>query len=142
MLNLRQSLQGLYMKTWLMMGLLMVNLNGFAKEALETTIINGTLAFTTNIIPAHGAVVVYCTFDLPAIESQEFYAYVTPYVGTFTDIQATQAFYGQVSIGSKVYMPTNSKTLKISIIGVTQSNEAILVDLSHMPNAATVSCQF
>lgn len=130
------------MKAWLMIGLCIVQMHAFAKEALETTVIDGTLAFSTNLIPARGSVVVYCTFDLPAIQAQEFYAYVTSYVGTFSDIQATQAFYGQVSIGSKVYMPTNSKTLKISIIGVTQSNEAILVDLSHMPSVTTVSCQY
>lgn len=128
-----------------------IHLNSYAKETLESTVSGPIVSFSTGTIPEHASVRVDCDFNMHKNYAEEFYAYVTPYAGTFhimahefSSVPHPQSFYKE--IGSKVYMPqsswSNQYQKSISIIGVTQNNESIIIDLSHAPSRMTVSCSY
>ena len=140
------------MKKLIIVFLCLININSYAKEKLEPTVSGKIVSFSTVTIPERASVRVYCDFDMNKGYAEEFYAYVTPYAGNFNimayvtaQLPHNKTFFEE--IGSKVYMsqstwgPDSGKK-SITIVGVTQNNEAIIIDLSHTPSTTTVSCNY
>ena len=139
------------MRRLIIVFLCLININSYATERLDTTISGRTFSFSTATIPERASVRVYCEFDMKKdYDTGEFYAYVTPYAKNFHVMAYIDESYTSDSqeileeIGSKVYMlarkSTRLRKKRISIVGVTQNNEAIIIDLSHTPLATTVNC--
>ncbi|MDF1828112.1 MAG: hypothetical protein P1U39_07515 [Legionellaceae bacterium] len=106
--------------------------------------------FSTQSIPAQGSVVVRCEVKLPDFYRDHFAFYVSPKHGDFGQIKE-QYFYEKrfvsIPLGSKIYTtnyqygyPLNTTIFYIT--RVKQSNEAIVIDLTHMPDGTTANCTF
>lgn len=136
--------------------LLMVSMGVFAvspaREALDIIPSKqaNEVVFSTNSIPAQGSVVVRCDVKLPHFYSEHFAFYVSPQYGDFGQIKE-QYFSGKnfisIPVGSKIYTTNNQYgyALNSTIVYITrvkQSNEAIVIDLSHMPDGTTADCTF
>ena len=109
---------------------------------------------STMNIPERAAVTLHCKVTLPHYYHSKFNFYVVPQAGDFGtiegkyDIGHMSAIPQETSslqvIGSKIYT-TNSSSDNSSVFTITQvkqNNEAIVMDLSAMPNNTTVSCSY
>lgn len=105
---------------------------------------------STMKVPARGSVVLSCEVKLPRYSSLVYDFYVSPRVGNFGPIEARFVLkdaYIVRTIGSKIYT-TNNQYLAAPdstffyITDVKQSNQAVVVDLSHMPIGTTANCSF
>jgi hypothetical protein len=106
---------------------------------------------STMNIPERAAVTVHCQVTLPHYYKSKFNLYVVPQAGDFGTIEGKYNI-GHMSpipqetsvlqvIGSKIYT-TNSSSDNSSVFTIThvkQNNEAIVMDLSTMPDGTTVS---
>jgi|GEM_PF-1815023 len=105
---------------------------------------------STKSIPAQGTVVVRCDVKLPRFYSEHFAFYVSPKHGDFGQIKEqyfTEKVFNSIPIGSKIYTTNNQYGYALNstifyITRVKQSNEAIVMDLSHMPDGTTANCTF
>jgi len=105
---------------------------------------------STNNIPARGSVVLSCEVKLPRYSSLTYSFYVSPRSGDFGPIEARfilKDSYIVRTIGSKIYTTNNQyqaapDSTFFYITQVKQSNRAVVMDLSYMPQGATVSCGF
>lgn len=105
---------------------------------------------STANIPARGSVVLSCEATLPHFSPLTYSFYVSPRAGDFGPIEVRFRLndaYIVRTIGSKIYT-TNNQYLAAPnatffyITQVKQSNQAVVVDLSHMPEETTVNCTF
>mgnify|MGYP006000104281 CR=1 len=111
---------------------------------------------STQDIPNKAAVVVHCRVSLPWYYTipPTNYLYVVPQAGLFGQIEHTYAvenfswfFDSSVdsvseSTDSKILPPPDSSSFNFSITQVKQANEAIIIDLNHIPYDTTTSCWF
>lgn len=123
-----------------------------AREALD--MIPNTelqqIMFSTQSIPAQGSVVVRCDVKLPGFYSEHFVFYVSPKQGDFGQIKEqyfSEKRFVSIPIGSKIYTTNNQYGYALNstifyITRVKQSNEAIVIDLKHMPDGTTANCTF
>jgi hypothetical protein len=137
--------------------LLSSSLTAFAiapvREALDLIQYNELkkeMLFSTQSIPAQGTVVVRCDVKLPRFYSEHFAFYVSPKNGDFGQIKEqyfTEKRFTSIPIGSKIYTTNNQYGYALNstifyITRVKQSNEAIVIDLTHMPDGTTANCTF
>jgi len=124
-----------------------------AREALDLIQSDDSkkeVVLSTQTIPAQGAVVVRCDVKLPRFYSEHFVFYVSPKHGDFGQIREqyfTEKRFTSIPIGSKIYTTNNQYGYALNstifyITRVKQSNEAIVLDLSHMPDGTTANCTF
>ncbi|MDF1684747.1 MAG: hypothetical protein P1U36_08845 [Legionellaceae bacterium] len=115
------------------------------------------LVFTTDAIPNKAEVVVHCHISLPwYYYSQEGeYIYVVPQSGNFGQIENTYAvetysWFSDISnidilhefTDSKISPHPDNTSFSFSITQVKKTNQAILIDLSHIPYETTTNCWF
>lgn len=131
--------------------LCLLSINSYAREKLMPTISGRVFSFSTVTIPERASVAVKCFFDMHKDYTEEFYAYVTPYAGKFHVMEEICRGKGGCNtneIGSKVYMPRPGWLFQIysmktiTITGVSQATESIIIDLTHTPSKTTVDCSY
>ena len=122
-----------------------------AREALDLIQhddLKKEVMLSTQNIPNRGTVVVRCDVRLPRFYTEHFAFYVSPKHGDFGQINEqyfTEKVFNSIPIGSKIYTTNNQYALNSTIFYITrvkQSNEAIVMDLSHMPDGTTANCTF
>ncbi|MDF1684100.1 MAG: hypothetical protein P1U36_05540 [Legionellaceae bacterium] len=123
-----------------------------AREALDMIQSSNPkeVMLSTQSIPAQGSVVVRCDVKLPNFYREHFAFYVSPKNGDFGQIKEqyfTEKVFNSIPIGSKIYTSNNQYGYALNstifyITRVKQSNEAIVMDLSHMPDGTTANCTF
>ena len=105
---------------------------------------------STRNIPAEGTVVVRCDVTLPRFNSEHFIFYVSPMHGDFGQVNEqyfSDKGFVSIPIGSKIRTTNNQYVSALEstlfyITRVKQSNEAIVFDLTNLPDGTTASCSF
>ena len=114
------------------------------------------LIFSTKNIPNKAAVVVHCRVSIPwyYYSDPAEYIYVLPQAGKFGRIENIYTvekfsllFESYIDVlseftGSKIQSHEDNRAFTFSITQVKQANEAIIIDLSHIPYATTTNCWF
>lgn len=121
-----------------------------ALDVISTDDSKKEVILSTQSIPAQGTVVVRCDVKLPRFYSEHFAFYVSPKNGDFGQIKEqyfTEKRFTSIPIGSKIYTTNNQYGYALNstifyITRVKQSNEAIVIDLTHMPDGTTANCTF
>jgi hypothetical protein len=105
---------------------------------------------STAKVPARGSVVLSCEVKLPRYSSLGYNFYVSPRAGDFGPIEARFVLkdaYIVRTIGSKIYSTNNQYSAApdstfFYITDVKRNNQAVVIDLSNMPDGTTANCTF